>query len=69
MQKDLISETKVSSYEAASVYIRKIKETLEAIGKKEEWEAYLREIREVNRRKRKLLEILDMLGEDRIISE
>ena len=31
----LISETKVSSYEAASVYIRKVKETLEAIGKKE----------------------------------
>lgn len=69
LAEDLISETKVSSYEAASVYLRKIKQTLEAIEKKEEWEAYLRELREVNRRKRKLLQILDMLREDRIISE
>ncbi|MGA9188716.1 MAG: SWIM zinc finger domain-containing protein, partial [Methanosarcina sp.] len=69
LAEDLISETKVSSYEAASVYIRKVKQMLEAIEKKEEWEAYLREMREVNRRKRKLLQILDMLREDRIISE
>ena len=68
MLKGLISETKVSSYEAASVYIRKVKETLEAIGKKKEWESYLSNTRESNRHKRKLLEILDMLGEDRIIS-
>lgn len=64
----LISKTKVSSYEAASVYIRKVKETLEAIGKKKEWEAYLRDTGELHRHKRKLLEILDMMGEDRIIS-
>ena len=69
LAENLISETKVSSYEVASVHIRKVKEALQAIGKKEEWEAYLRELREVNRRKRKLLEILDMLGEDRIISK
>jgi uncharacterized Zn finger protein len=65
----LVSETKVSSYEEASAYIRKIKETLETSGKKEEWEAYLSEIKEVNRRKRRLLEILDGLGADRIIGE
>ncbi|MDY9925704.1 SWIM zinc finger domain-containing protein [Methanosarcina sp.] len=65
----LISETKVSSYEEASTYLRKIKETLETRGKKENWEAYLSGIKEANRRKRRLLEILDMLGEDRIISE
>jgi uncharacterized Zn finger protein len=63
----MISETKVSSYEEASAYLRKIKETLETDGKKEEWEAYLSEIKEKNRRKRRLLEILGMLGEDRII--
>ncbi|MCO5384266.1 MAG: SWIM zinc finger domain-containing protein [Methanosarcina barkeri] len=34
LAEDLISETKVSSYEAASVYLRKIKQTLEAIEKK-----------------------------------
>lgn len=63
----LISETKVSSYEEASVYLRKIKETLEASEKKEEWKAYLSEIKEVNKRKKRLLEILESLGEDRII--
>jgi uncharacterized Zn finger protein len=65
----LISETRVSSYEAASVYLRKIKEKLEATGKKEEWEIYLRDTRELNRKKRKLLEILDRLRDDRIIRE
>jgi uncharacterized Zn finger protein len=65
----LIFETKVSSYEAASAYLRKIKELLEASGKKKEWELYLKDTRELNRRKRKLLEILDRLGKDRIIRE
>jgi uncharacterized Zn finger protein len=66
---DLISKTKVSSYEEASMYLRKIKETLESIGMKEEWEAYLRQIREANRLKKKLLEILDRLERTRIIGE
>jgi uncharacterized Zn finger protein len=63
----LISETKVSSYEAASMYLRKIKDILESIGKKKEWEDYLSNVRESNRKKRKLLEILDRLVEDMII--
>lgn len=66
---DLISKTKVSSYEEASMYLRKIKETLESIGKTEEWEAYLRQIREANRLKKKLLEILDRLEKTRIIGK
>lgn len=69
LAENLISETKVSSYEAASVHLRKIKETLESTGKKEEWKNYIREIREVNRRKRKLLEIIERLGKDKIIGE
>jgi len=66
---DLISKTKVSSYEAASIYLRKIKEMLESIGMKEEWEAYLKQIREVNKFKKKLLEILNRLEKSRIIGE
>jgi uncharacterized Zn finger protein len=65
----LISETKVSSYEEASPYLRKIKENLEASGKKKAWEAYISEIKEANKRKKRLLEILDRLGTDRIIGE
>jgi Uncharacterized conserved protein len=66
---DLISKTKVSSYEAASMYLRKIKETLESIGMEEEWDAYIRQIREAKRLKKKLLEILDRLEKARIIGE
>lgn len=66
---DLISKTKVSSYEEASMYLRRIKETLESIGNTEEWEAYLRQIREANRLKKKLLEILDRLEKTRIIGK
>ena len=66
---ELISEAKVNAYEEASAYIRKIKETLEASGKKKEWKTYLQQIKESNRRKRKLIDILDRLGEDRILNE
>lgn len=66
---DLISKTKVSSYEAASIYLRKVKKTLESIGKKEEWEAYLKQIWEANRLKKKLLEILNRLEKTQIIGE
>jgi len=66
---DLISEAKVNAYEEASAYIRKIKETSEASGKKKEWKTYLQQIKESNRRKRKLIDILDRLGEDRILNE
>jgi len=63
----LISKTKPDSYEAASPYLRKVKESLEAGGKKEDWETYISEIKEANKRKKRLLEILDRLGADRII--
>lgn len=66
---ELISKTKVNSYEVASIYLRKIKETLESIGKKEEWDAYLNQIRKVNRFKKKLLEILNRLEKSRILDK
>jgi Uncharacterized conserved protein len=69
LAESLISETKASSYEAASMNLRKVKETLESIGKKAEWEEDIRKIREVNKRKKKLLETLDRLEKDRIIGE
>jgi len=66
---ELISKTKVNSYEVASIYLRKIKEMLESIGKKEEWDAYLNQIRKVNRFKKKLLEILNRLEKSRILDK
>ncbi|KKG11596.1 hypothetical protein [Methanosarcina sp. 2.H.A.1B.4] len=64
---ELISRTKVDAYESASIYLRMVRNAMEAGGQKAGWESYLSEIREKNRLKRKLLEILDMLGKDRII--
>lgn len=64
---ELISRTKVDAYESASIYLRMVRNAMEAGGQKAGWESYLREIREKNRLKRKLLEILDMLGKDRVI--
>ena len=67
LAEDLIFKTKVDAYREAAVHLQKVKETMEALGQEREWEIYLREIREKNKRKTRLLEILDTLGKDRII--
>ncbi|MCQ1534504.1 SWIM zinc finger domain-containing protein [Methanosarcina sp. KYL-1] len=64
---ELIARTKTDAYESASIYLRMVRNALEAGGQKAEWESYLGEIREKNRLKRKLLEILDMMEKDRAI--
>ena len=69
LAEELISKTNVNAYGEAAVHLRKIKETMEAGGQKREWEIYLRGIREENKRKKRLIEILDMLGKDRVIEE
>ena len=67
LAEELISKTNVNAYGEATVHLRKVKETMEARGQKREWEIYLRGIREENKRKRRLIEILGTLGKDRII--
>lgn len=69
LAEELISKTNVNAYGKAAVHLRKIKETMEAEGQKREWEIYLRGIREENKRKKRLIEILDMLGKDLIMEE
>ncbi|AAM03907.1 TPA: SWIM zinc finger domain-containing protein [Methanosarcina acetivorans] len=69
LAEELISKTNVNTYGEAAVHLRKIKETMEAGGQKREWEIYLRGIREENKRKKRLIEILDTLGKERIIEE
>ena len=64
---ELIARKKTDAYEAASIYLRMARNAMEAGGEKAEWESYLREIREKNRLKRNLLQILDTLEKDRII--
>jgi len=69
LAEELISKTNVNAYGEAAVHLRKIKETMEAGGQKREWEIYLRGIREGNKRKKRLIEILDTLEKDRIMEE
>ncbi|MDI9395593.1 MAG: hypothetical protein QM426_09335 [Euryarchaeota archaeon] len=65
---EFISRTKTEAYESASIYLLMVRNALESRGQKAEWESYLREIREKNRLKRKLLEILDTLEKRRAVN-
>lgn len=58
-----IAQTKVKAYYTAATYLRKI----HTVMKKEEWQAYLRELREANARKPRLVEILGSLSGKRIV--
>lgn len=66
-----IAATKVKSYGVAASYLEKAREILENQNKKEEWESYLAELRRVNKRKRRLMEILDEMegSSNRIIDD
>jgi len=56
-----ISLTQPKAYQAAAIYLRNIQKLLKKEGKEKEWQAYLSGLRQVNHRKKRLLEILDEL--------
>ena len=58
-----IAQTSPSAYQVAAGYLRKLGRPLERQGKSDEWRNYLSELREGNKRKCRLLEILDGLVE------
>lgn len=62
-----ISLTKPKAYHEAAIYLRKIHKLFKKEGREKEWRSYLTELRQVNHRKRRLLEILDELAGSRII--
>ncbi|MFB0508339.1 MAG: hypothetical protein ACETWT_16570 [Thermodesulfobacteriota bacterium] len=62
-----IALTKPKAYEAAAEYLNKINRVLKQLGREKERQSYLAELREVNARKRRLLEILDSLTGRRIV--
>ena len=62
-----IAQTNVNAYEAAANLLRKVHRVLEKLGREEEWNTYLAQLRETHRRKRRLLEILSGLEGRRII--
>jgi len=56
-----IAAVKPSAYEAAAGYLRKLSGLLKKLGREAEWIDYLARIRDVHRKKRRLMEILDTL--------
>ncbi len=62
-----VSQTGVNYYIDGAKYLRKVKSTMIKNGEAAEWDMYLQKLKEANRRKRRLLEILDSLSEKPII--
>lgn len=62
-----ISNANVGEYIAGGNYLRKVRRTLIKNGKASEWDTYVARLREANRRRPRLIEILDGLSEKPII--
>jgi uncharacterized Zn finger protein len=56
-----IALTSPSAYEAALPYLRKLRDLLHRLKRASEWREYLAGLRETERRKRRLMEVLDRL--------
>jgi uncharacterized Zn finger protein len=63
-----IAQTQTRAYEQASRYLRKVHHLLKTLGRAQEWQSYLTDLRQRNARKRRLLEQLDDLEGGRIIA-
>jgi uncharacterized Zn finger protein len=62
-----IARTSPSAYETARPYLRKLRDLVQGLNQQEEWSRYLTQLRDANRRKRRLLEVLDRLDNRRIL--
>jgi uncharacterized Zn finger protein len=65
----MIAQAKPKAYETAAEFLRHVHRVLRKLGREKEWQSYLVELRQTNARKRRLLEILDNLGDTPIIGE
>ena len=61
-----IALTKPKAYEEAAGYLRKVHRVLTQLGKEQDWQGYLAALRRANERKRRLVQILDILAGCRI---
>ncbi|OGW44847.1 MAG: hypothetical protein A2Y66_06785 [Nitrospirae bacterium RBG_13_41_22] len=62
-----ISVANVAAYSEGAKYLRKAQKTLMQHGKTSEWDTYLHRLKEENRRRPRLIEILDALSQKPII--
>ena len=61
-----IALTKPKAYEVAAGYLRKVRRVMKKMEREKEWQSYIAELRQVNAKKKRLLEILDSLSGRRI---
>ncbi|MDH4152970.1 MAG: hypothetical protein OEV01_04225, partial [Nitrospira sp.] len=59
--------TKPKAYEVAAGYLRKVGRVLKQQGKERDWQDYLSTIRRAHERKRRLVEVLNILAGSRIV--
>ena len=62
MAEGQIAQTQVKAYETAGTYLRKVRNLMTKRRRKGEWEAYLKALREANRRKPRCVAMLDRLA-------
>ncbi len=62
-----IAPTKPQAYELAASYLRKVRRVLESLGRKKEWQSYLAIFRQLNPKKKRLLEVFDSLSGRQIV--
>jgi hypothetical protein len=62
-----IAQTQTRTYEQACGYLCHLRDRLKKLGREQEWQDYLTDLRQVHTRKRRLLELLDDLEGRRII--
>ncbi|TAN44685.1 MAG: SWIM zinc finger domain-containing protein [Nitrospirae bacterium] len=65
----LMAQTNVSSYSEAVKYLKKVRKKLEDISKASEWAVYLKDLTETNKRKTRLVQMLNALSGKPIISK
>ena len=61
LAEDQIVQTQPKAYEMAAGFLRSIRRTLKKLRREKEWQIYIAGLRQVNARKRRLLEVLDGL--------
>jgi uncharacterized Zn finger protein len=56
-----IAQTQPKAYEVAGGFLRSVRRTFKKLGRDKEWQSYISRLRQVNARKRRLMEVLDSL--------
>jgi uncharacterized Zn finger protein len=62
-----VALTKPNAYDIAAGYLRKVGRVLKQQGKGQDWQSYLAALRQANERKRRFVDVLDILAGRRIL--